>query len=60
MRHDIQNILRLFLLAIAILIMKTASGISGTPDHNLPLNTEGGVQMTVSSDTVSLSYKAVY
>ena len=57
MQRDIQNLLRLLVLAIAILIMKTASGSEKATNQSSRPNTEGGV---VTANASSLVPKAVY
>ncbi|MGD1891208.1 MAG: hypothetical protein ACFB15_11520 [Cyclobacteriaceae bacterium] len=60
MRRDIQNILRLLFLALAILLMKTASGVDENSHQQLNPNTAGGAQTIVVSDTTSLNHKVLY
>ncbi|MEO0333683.1 MAG: hypothetical protein AAF223_18715 [Bacteroidota bacterium] len=60
MRRDIQNFLRLIFLALAILVMKTVSGIDETSQQQVRPNTVGGVSSIVVSDTTSLNHKTLY
>lgn len=60
MRRDIQNILRFLFLALAILVMKTASGIDETSQQQLKPNTAGGSPTIVVSNTTSLQHKTLY
>lgn len=59
MRRDIQNLLRLLFLSLAILIMKTASGIEEVNGQQPQPNIAGGGQVTIVSDTSNL-YKVSY
>ena len=60
MQRDIQNLLRLLFLVIAILMMKTASGADKATHQSTPPNAEGGATIIVPPDASKLARKTVY